>query len=98
EAALTYHAAVLLARRQHVTDKEQIELAAFGGLRRAPIIVDAGDGGGVHRPMPPGGDMVASRVDEQAQMHLRSHQSAPSLPYWLRGRRSPKCSRSVVPA
>ena len=89
-------AAILLACGQHVADEEQVELATFGGLRGTAIVVDAGDAAGVDRGMPPAGNVMTGGIDEQAEMHLPRHGARSAN--WLRGRRSIRCSRNVLPA
>ena len=93
------HAAVPLACGQHVADEEQVEFATLGRLRCLPIVVDAGDTARINRGMPPSGDVMTRRIDEQAKMHMPCHdrRATACVAYWLRGRARPKCSRNVFP-
>ena len=84
------------ARIQCVADEEQVELAALGVLRRFDVVVELGDALGLHLGMAPGGDMVAARIDEDAEVKLAGHVVGHAA-NWLRGRDRPRCSRRVRP-
>ena len=68
-APLGDDAAVLLARRQHVADEEQVELAALGQDGGPTIVVVAEDLVRIDRAMAPARDVMAARIGEQAEMH-----------------------------